>query len=212
MWRLYYPLRYFALVNNEKRHIDLWPTLVLALALTAPFVILPETGFFHANGFLDKLLTLTSALTGFYVAALVAAATFQHPDLDKTITAGPIALVRKGDDGQRVTELLTRREFACTIFGYLAFSTLALSLVAAFLVSISGANLGALATWPVLGALVAGPTFLLIRGVVIFTLCAMTAHMAVVTCLGLYYLMDRLYRRDRQIVTPKSSVSNSDAA
>jgi hypothetical protein len=30
------------------------------------------------------------------------------------------------------------------------------------------------------------------------------AHLAVVTGLGLYYLMDRLHRRDREIVTQKT--------
>src|ERR1700730_2621647 len=107
MWRLLYPLRYFALVNNEKRHIHLCPSIVIAFFLALPFIAMPGAPFFSPNGFLDKLLTLLSCLTGFYVAALVAAATFSHPDLDKTITAGPIALVTKDHDGKRITELLT---------------------------------------------------------------------------------------------------------
>jgi len=203
MWRLYYPLRYFSLVNNEKRHIDLWPTVFLATLMAVPFIVFPETGFFHPNGFLDKLLTLTSALTGFYVAALVAAATFSHPDLDKTITAGPIALVKKDSDGRLVTELLTRREFACTIFGYLAFATLALSLGSAFLVALSGAKIGSVADTKWVGVLFSQPSLFYVRAIVLFAFCLATAHVAVVTSLGLYYLMDRLYRRDREIITPK---------
>jgi hypothetical protein len=77
---------------------------------------------FYPNGFIDRLLTLTSALTGFYVAALVAAATFNHPDLDNVIKSGPIALITKDSDGHNISEFLTRREFICTIFSYLAFS------------------------------------------------------------------------------------------
>jgi hypothetical protein len=211
MWRLLYPLRYFSLVNNEKRSIDLWPSLLLAGLLALPFVALPGTSFFSPNGFLDKLLTLMSCLTGFYVAALVAAATFSHPDLDKTITAGPIALVTKDHDGKRITELLTRREFACTIFGYLAFSTLALSIVAAFLIALTNAKTQALSSGGALGHFFAGNYFLYVRGVIIFGICLVTSHIFMVTCLGLYYLMDRLYRRDRRIVTPKSS-ADSDAA
>jgi hypothetical protein len=211
MWRLLYPLRYFALVNNEKRHIDLWPSIILAVLLAAPFVALPGTSFFSPNGFLDKLLTLMSCLTGFYVAALVAAATFSHPDLDKTITAGPIALVTKDHDGKRITELLTRREFACTIFGYLAFATLTLSIIAAFLIALSNAKLVALSGGGNWAAFFASSYFLYVRGVVIVAICLTAAHIFIVTCLGLYYLMDRLYRRDRRIVTPKSS-TDSDAA
>ena len=33
--------------------------------------------------------------------------------------------------------------------------------------------------------------------------CALTAHLTVVTCLGLYYLMGRLYRRDTKVITKK---------
>lgn len=211
MWRLYYPLRYFALVNNEKRHIDLWPSLAIAALLALPFLVLPGTSFFSPNGFLDKLLTLTSVLTGFYVAALVAAATFSHPDLDKTITAGPIALVSKDQDGNRITELLTRREFACTIFGYLAFSTLALSIAAAFLIALSNAKSTAISSGSIWAAFFSSSYFLYLRGAVIVAVSLVTAHVFIVTCLGLYYLMDRLYRRDRQIVTPKST-ADSDVA
>ena len=60
MWRLLYPLRYFSLVNDEKRHIDLWPTILLALFISAPFIVLDGIPFFHKDGFLDKILVLTS--------------------------------------------------------------------------------------------------------------------------------------------------------
>ena len=61
----------------------------------------PAEYFFSANGFLDKTLLLTVALTGFYVAALVAAATFGHPDLDKVIKDWPVILLVKDVDGKK---------------------------------------------------------------------------------------------------------------
>jgi hypothetical protein len=209
MWRLFYPLRYFRLVNDEKRHLDLWPTLLLALVLALPFIALPGAPFFHKDGLLDKLLILTSALTGFYVAALVAAATFTHPDLDKVFKSGPVALVTRGHDGQKIMEHLTRREFVCTIFGYLAFSSLALSLLSSLFVAISDFNHAAVADWPVLGPIIGGAYLPITRAVVIFGFTLAIAHLAVVTSLGLYYLMDRLYRRDREIVTPKTPLEPS---
>jgi hypothetical protein len=214
MWRLFYPLRYFRLVNDEKRHIDIFPTLVLALLITVPFVVLQDAPFFHKDGFLDKLLGLTSALTGFYVAALVAAATFSHPDLDKVFKAGPIALVSRDADGNRVAEHLTRREFVCTVFGYLAFSSLTISLFASLSIGLSGFNHASVAAWPYVGRFIGGEYLVYTRAVVIFIFAAAIAHMAVVTSLGLYYLMDRLYRRDREIVTPKGALDKpeSDAA
>jgi hypothetical protein len=204
MWRLFYPLRYFRLVNDEKRHIDLWPTFLLAIILTLPFIVLPDVPFFHKEGFLDKLLILTSALTGFYVAALVAAATFSHPDLDKVFKAGPVALVVRDHDGQKIMEHLTRREFVCTIFGYLAFSSLLLSLLSSLFVAAADFNHAAVAQWRFIGPLIGGTYLPITRAIVIFGFTLAIAHLAVVTGLGLYYLMDRLYRRDREIVTPKT--------
>src|SRR6266481_5305479 len=156
MWRVFYPLRYFRLVNDEKRHIDFFPTLILALLITAPFVVLHDTPFFHKDGFLDKLLVLTSALTGFYVAALVAAATFSHPDLDKVFKAGPVALITRDADGKKITEHLTRREFVCTIFGYLAFSSLTISLFSSLFIGLSEFNHTSVAGWPYVGRFIGG--------------------------------------------------------
>jgi hypothetical protein len=213
MWRLLYPLRYFRLVNEEKQHIDIFPTLILALLIAVPFVVLHDTPFFHKDGFLDKLLVLTSALTGFYVAALVAAATFSHPDLDKVFRAGPVALVTRDADGKRVAEYLTRREFVCTVFGYLAFSSLMISLFSSVFIGLSEFDRASVAAWPHVGQLLVH-SYIYARAVVIFVFALAIAHMAVVTTLGLYYLMDRLYRRDRDIATPKGTFDKveTDAA
>lgn len=212
MWRLFYPLRYFSLVNNEKRHIDLWPTVALAALISAPFILLDGLPFFHKDGFLDKILVLTSALTGFYVAALVAAATFDHPDLDKVFKAGPVALISKDADGNKIAEHLTRREFVCTIFGYLAFSSFVISLLAAFFIAVSTYDHEAAAKLPIIGAFIGGEYVNVTRGIVLFAFAAGIAHLAVVTSLGLYYLMDRLYRRDREIITPKTNLPRSDVS
>jgi hypothetical protein len=203
MWRLFYPLRYFSLQNREKGHLDFWPALAFGLVLAAPYVLLPDASFFRVGGFLDKVLTLTAALTGFYVAALVAAATFSHPDLDKTITVGSIALVRKGQDGERIQELLTRREFACTIFGYLAFAALIFSIAASAAVGLSTASLQPLANLRWVGMAFTGEGWVVLRGALVAAFTVSLAHIAVATSLGLYYLMDRLYRRDPKVTTKK---------
>jgi hypothetical protein len=203
MWRLFYPLRYFSLVNREKRHLDLWPTLLVGIFLALPFALLPGASFFRPDGFLDKVLSLITALTGFYVAALVAAATFNHPDLDKTITVGSIALVRKGEDGRRIQDLLTRREFACTIFGYLAFATLALSITSAAAVALSGVSLAPFASLPWVGPAFAADGWRYLRAGLVLSFTLPLAHIAVVTSIGLYYLMDRLYRQEPRVTAKK---------
>jgi hypothetical protein len=199
MWRLFYPLNYFRLRADEKRRLDALATAVVAALLGLPFILFGGV-FFSPDGFLDKLINVTAALGGFYVAALVAAATFAHPDLDKVIKSGPVALVTRDASGQRITEALTRREFACTIFGYLAFASILFSIVAAMAVGLSRNS-------AIPGLLASGggvSLYLAVRAVFIVAFVIPAAHIAVVTGLGLYYLMDRLYRQDRAIITPKS--------
>jgi hypothetical protein len=202
MWRVFFPLRYFALINSEKKHIDLWPTLALATMLALPFLCLPGVSFFRSGGFLDKIMILTGALTGFYVAALVAAATFTLDDLDKVIALGSIELPLRVE-GKKVRVALTRREFACTIFGYLAFSAMMISVFAALFVTISIANHSALQNVPLAGRLFSGAWFQYVRGTFVVLFSLAISHLVVTTSLGLYYLMDRLYRKDPKIITEK---------
>ncbi len=203
MWRLFFPLRYFALINSEKRHLDLWPTLLLTAVLATPFIAIPGASFFQSGGFLDKLLVLTSALTGFYVAALVAAATFPRGDLDKPITLGAISLPMK-IDGEKVVANLTRREFACTIFGYLAFSAMMISIFGGLFVALGPVSTKAVRSLPWVGHLMTGYRYEALRGVFVVAFCVAISHLAVVTSLGLYYLMDRLNRRDPEVLGEKT--------
>lgn len=198
MWRLFYPLRYFRLQAEGKAHLDLIPTAILAALIGGPFIAFGGV-FFSPDGFLDKLINVTAALGGFYVAALVAAATFTHEDLDKVIKSGPIALIARGVDGQKISEYLTRREFTCTIFGYLAFSSILVSFAAALAVGLSRNSTIAshLVTFGGDGL------YLTVRSCFVMVFSLIVAHIATVTGLGLYYLMDRLYRHDRTITTKK---------
>ena len=203
---LAYPFRYFRLENNHKRWLDAWPTAILALFMSVPYIFVRGPVFFEPNGLLDKVLTLTSCLTGFYVAALVAAATFQHKDLDKVIKSGTIALVGHDQDGNIVRDLLSRRELACHIFGYLSFLSLALSILIGIAISLSSID------WKSYNISTEGPSIEWIRGLIIYFYCTLIAHLVVVTNFGLYYLMDRLWRRDAVITTPRGEEIEDEAA
>lgn len=205
MWRLFRPLRYFGLRNKEKTIIDVVGTLVIALMILTPFLIFPEAPFFRAGGFLDRLIGLLSALTGFFVAALVAAATFAHPDLDREVTNGAVEM--KVRDGKSYTwQRLTRRELACAIFGYLSFATFLLSVAAAMIVPIATTTTSS--PW-----FVPPDLLMFIRNysevVRIFAMILVIvplAHVMTATGLGIFYLMDRLHYR-RPVI-----VSRADAA
>ena len=168
-------------------------------------MFIPGTSFFRPNGFIDRLLTLTSALTGFYVAALVAAATFNHPDLDNVIKSGPIALITRDSEGNNISEFLTRREFICTIFSYLAFAVFLLSVVFALCVGMSSADLSGVQKWPYIGILFKTKIWPYFRGSIVVIISLGIGHLTTATGLEIYDLMDRLYRHDRKITTKKKN-------
>lgn len=200
MWRLFRPLRYFALRNGEKTAIDILGTIALTGLILLPFLLVPDASFFRAGGFMDRLIGLMSALTGFFVAALVAAATFAHPDLDAVMTSGAVEMKVK-EDGRVRWQKLTRRELACAIFGYLSFAAFLFSVAAAITVPITTAE-------PSMPAFVQGEAAdfisrhksdlrLLAMVIVVIPL----AHIMTATGLGVFYLMERLHYRRPVIVT-----------
>lgn len=203
MWRLIFPLRYFALHNREKSKIDIWATLFVAVLLTVPYVVLSSSNYFGSGGFLDKIIPLSSALTAFYIAALVAVATFSHPDLDKEITLGAIYIIEKDDVGNSTKDYLTRRQFACVIFGYLAFLSMLVSVASAVAVTIGEVVVQDL-SFVFRGAQIDIPLELIgnIFWISVFNLAI--GHMMIVTALGLYYLMERIQDRDPKILTKKT--------
>lgn len=206
MWRLLRPLRYFTLRNRAKTTMDVAGALAVALLVVLPFLLVPEASFFRTGGMLDRLIGLMSALTGFFVAALVAAATFAHADLDKVMTSGAVEMRVFDDDGQARWQKMTRRELACAIFGYLSFAGFVFSVAAAIVVSIASAAPAAPGFFSP-----AAKSFLTeyreyFRIAAMFCVAIPLGHIMTATALGIYYLMERLHYKKPIIV------SMSDAA
>jgi hypothetical protein len=197
MQKLLFPLRYFLLENPEKKLIDVWPPLAMGMLLLLVFRLGSGANFFGSGGFLNNVINLTSSLTGFYVTALVAAATFSHPDLDKVIEHGKVFLSEKDGAGGKSRVALTRREFACIIFGFLSFSTMAFTIVAALAMPIAHAI----------------PKYIQVKGFdlryilsfpAIFFISFWISHIFTVTMIGIYYLMERMYRFNPKVKTTKT--------
>ena len=147
--------------------------------------------------------TLASTLTGFYVAALVLAATFttENGDLDKPIEVGPVSLVDQEDQTARK---LSRREYVCIMFGYLSFISFTLSILSVIFVIVSGPLSAEL---PVALDLIgkSGKTIskmISYAGMALFV--GLASHLVITTCYGLYYLVDRLYAKKPVILPMKN--------
>jgi hypothetical protein len=179
---IFFPLRYLALENAYGSYLwrrDILPMAILSFILIGPFYFIDGANYFHENGFLDKFGDFSGILTGFYVAALIAVATLSShfADLDKKIAQGEIRYPAvEGCKG----ELLTRREYVCSMFGYLAFLSLLLSLFSILAVTIVPALPRVPQDWHARIGLIA-----------FFGICI--SSLAVTTVRGLYYFVERLY-------------------
>ena len=200
MDKIFFPLRYLALVNAEKRRVEFVATLAITVLLSGPFLMLAGTNFFHPNGFLDKTLTLTSCLTGFYIAALVAAATFNLSDLDNPIRFGNVYVVTKGPDGKKVHDNLTRRQLVCHIFGYLSFLSFFLSVMSGYCVSMAGSSTTSFISFFPSSL---HPALSVVRMLTIVGVSAIISHLLVVTNIGIYYMMHRIFKAEPKVTTKK---------
>ena len=133
------------------------------------------------NGLVEALVRLLPILIGFYIAALAAVATMTQENLDQRLKGQDAILERKLDGGVEQVEL-TRRQFLCFLFGYLAFMSIFLYFagVAAPLVAHLYAAMPFLdATYPFLA---------------LFLYLLLYSNLFTTTLFGLHYLTDRIHR------------------
>ncbi|MFU0502983.1 hypothetical protein [Pseudaminobacter sp. NGMCC 1.201702] len=201
---LFYPLNYLSLRDEYGRKLfrrNWIAVLLVVVVLSAPFIIF-DANYFGDKGFLDRFGSFSAVLTGFYIAALVGVASFASSigDLDGEIEIGRISRPTPFplEDDEPV-EFLTRRQYVCSMFGYLAFVSLVLSVGAIlFIVAANPANTALIASfrpeqWPIE----------IISGTAIVTFNVVLAHLLVTTCHGLYYLIDRLYAEKPKLLPKK---------
>ncbi|MDR6146148.1 hypothetical protein QE363_001941 [Sphingomonas sp. SORGH_AS870] len=218
------PLNYLRLVDYRRVRLiyqNITAHLVLFILFSAPFLIFEKANFFHKDGFIDKLGSFSSVLTGFYVAGLLAVATFgEHGTNDKPITVGPIILPKRRhhllgwrrnanpsggesefeDDDLADDQHLSRREYVCYMFGYLAFASLVITIFSIVVVSVLSAGSQIRPLHHQLGAyrLTVKPDFF--RGMMVIAVSAYLSHVIITTCRALYYLTDRLYAKEPELL------------
>lgn len=198
---LLFPLIYLRLENAAGKLVirrDLVAWLLVSIALAMPCIVFESVNYFHKDGLVDKVGTFSSVLIGFYVAALIAVATLNSSfiDLDRKIEVG---VVRRPStkDGVQGGEL-SRREYVCYMFGYMAFVSLFVSLTSLIVVAV---------------APIVTPFFIhlkissyshtyshhCLRAGLIIGYSIILASLAITTVRGLYYLMDRIYYAPPQV-------------
>lgn len=200
--RLIAPLSYLRVQqvpkDGHRRHYTtkiaydfVWPavggSLVAAAALAPGFWpgaiginVFQEYGLVHG---VNQLLQL---LVGFYVAALAAVATFSRPGLDEP-TGGDALIL----DGKK-SDPLSRRRFACLVFGHLAIVGFCLYVVGVFAMALTPSMRDLIGSAVVQIDTIAIPVAGVVRVVFAWLYLVVAAHMFIVTLYGVYFLAIRV--------------------
>ncbi len=191
-----YPLLYLKLTSEKGFPLflrDSVATIFIALLIGAPFAVFDNLNFFGAGGLVDKLGTFASVLAGFYIAALLAVATFASAlgDLDTPIKTGKVLAPGSGVE----KEELSRREYVCAIFGYLSAIALLLAVTSILITLIVPAVAPTLTGWWTIlnRRFNCSVDIRWFKAVPIAGYSLVMSSMLVTTLHGLYYLIDRLY-------------------
>ncbi len=198
MVKAFSPLSYLKIKHSEKNVYDIYAPICASLVLTILLFCLPvSVQIFGSSGIVSRLLNLIAILSGFYIAALAAVATFDRPSMDEVMPGPPLNLERKKGKNIR-KEPLTRRRFLSIMFGYLSMLSISIYLIG--VLSLTFAENIKLITYNIdssetLTKVVAYIFILLFS----FLVCQLVS----ITSLGIYYLSDRIHREDPKKVNTK---------
>lgn len=195
------PIRYLVLVDERGRPLilrNLSATLLLTIVIAVPFIVLKKANFFSDAGFVERAGAFSSVLTGFYIAALVAVATFAAhlDDMDMPIKVGKV--IERGRDGEKDQEL-SRREYVCALFGYLAFLSLTISVLSILGVVVSSEASTCIKGAPSCVGTLVNVSYLWPRAGAIVFYALLLSSLFVHTLHGLYYLVERIYAQSPTI-------------
>ena len=191
--RLSTPLRYLSIRHEIKARFDWgWP-LFLTVVTMLIFWLLPVTPpILGETGFMKGIRELIALFAAFFVVALAAVATFSRESLDLPMEGTTPTL--NGRD-------LSRRQFVCYLFGYLAVISFALFLAAVLAQVLA----------PSLRADLSPRIFWWVKAIggTIFTFGFW--NMVITTLLGIYFLVERVHIEKPAGDAPSNLIRNKAA-
>lgn len=205
------PFKYIRLRNEGGTLLffrDFVPMIVLVFIFAMPFIVFEQVNFSRASGFVDRIGSISSVLSGFYIAALVAVASFAASigDMDEEIKVGKIY------QSKNSKESLTRREYVCAIFGFLAFLSLTISIISAFALIVAPVITDSVDSNKLTFGSIEIQLLWWLRTVCVVLYCTLFSMMIVTTFYGLYYLTDRIYAKSPEILPKQKSPESTDEA
>jgi hypothetical protein len=191
MWRILVPLNYLKIKHPDKKVFDWFlPVFFCALMSLPLFADEFRSQAFGDFNIVGKTGEFLGILTGFFIAALAAVATFGGQEMNDPMPGSiPVTFMhRRG--GVDFEEEMSRRRFLSYLFGYLAFMSLF-----SYLLGYSFIIFNKFFLLPIYPDAVG--TVLIVFWV-FYTL--VIGNLLSNTLLGLYYLTDRIHRPNGTLV------------
>ena len=181
--KLIFPLAFLKVRHPDNYIIYFIAPIFLSFIVFVFDLFLVKIQFFADNGLVVGITTLTGILTGFYIAALAAVATFNKPDMDEEMRGAP--------PDEKIS--LTRRQYLCLLFGYLAFMSVSFYILGISASSIVGQIRG----------VVPDSYFFIVRHALILIYFSIFFNILCVTLLGIYFLTYGIHRDFPKITKSK---------
>ena len=130
MWRIFVPLKYWSIDHPEKRKFDLYFPIVLTVIFSLALVSKDFRKDALDNlDIIGKISGFLGVMTGFFIAALAAVATFGKAEMDDPMPGDPPLRLEHKVNAETYFENLSRRRFLSLLFGYLSFISLTLYII-----------------------------------------------------------------------------------
>lgn len=185
------PLKYLHIRSSTEKKVAArraYFSMALAFLFVWGLHLFDNMNLYGNGGLIDRVGDFISTLTGFYVAALVAVATFGpgRPEMDGKMVHGKLHFIKDGEK-----EEISRREYLTALFGYLVALAFALSLTS-IVVAVAGGSFSALSD----GISPFGYTISyhsILSYTVALVYFSALFHLVGETSIGLHYLIEKLY-------------------
>lgn len=183
--KLFVPLNYLRIQHACMKYFNFVIPLIIATFTILIFILLSDTSakLTGQNSFISVITEFLKILTGFYIAALAAVATFNKPDMDELMEGEPPKLKIKFREKTQIIDL-TRRRFLCYLFGYLSFLSIVIYLGGEFSFYLPN----------VYCIIFSSKCYIYIKYLSLFIYLFAFWNLITNTLLGLYYLTDRMHR------------------
>lgn len=194
--RILKALDYLRIRHPAKYKYDYFIPAALTVVSVSTLYLLPiNVSIFGQQGIISAVTGLLQILTGFYIASLAAVATFDKPGMDDVMPGDKPMKLRVTKKGERTDEELTRRRLLCLMFGYMAFLSILLYFV----------GNGAMLLTENMRSIIPVKWHDLSKWFFVTGYLFCVSNLMITTCLGLYYMIDRIHQHDPKLLPKKKA-------